>query len=484
MSTRLQPPKEGRVHAKTSPLGLNQFPAYRSHDGEDAREEPYSSTVFSSFVSTVASAGTENDLALVIVNETRRITGAQQIFLFSFRPFAHLDAISGLPRVNRQSPLVKDLEEMFGVLEDAGELDHARMLSLGPTQKTDLSGPLDAYPFPHLLWTPVFIGDDAAFGVLYARSKPWKRDELELVTRCAGIFSRRAQRLKVQTASASKWSPIKTPFSRPKQAGAILAVLLTLGLCMPTTMMASAPFQVVSQSHLIVAAPLEGVVERVFVEPGEAVVTGQPLVKFVDVAEKNQVSIARRQVEMSEALLRRANQMSFEKQESGRELGPSLADVAIKRAELNLAMERSARTTINAEADGVAVFTDEKSLIGRPFSIGERVLEIADPDHIEFEILLDVSDSISLTSGMPVKLFPDAAPLHATEGRISQISYLAEQDRLGRLSYKLIATTKAGETGTLRLGTTGTAKIYGQQVPLALYLFRRPIASVRQWFGL
>ena len=395
----------------------------------------------------------------------------------------HYNAISALPRVNRQSPLIKDLEEMFSVLKKAGELDHARMLSLGPGTENDVPGPLDSYPFPHLLWTPIWINDEVTFGVLYARGKPWRCDELDLATRCARIFSKQAQRLRVQTAP-SKRPPIKSPFSRSKQAGAVLAVLFTIGLSMPTTMMVSAPFQVVSQSHLIVAAPLEGVVEQVLVKPGEAVETGQPLVKFVDVAEKNQVSIARRQVEMSEALLRRANQMSFEKQESGRELGPSLADVAIKRAELNLAVERSARATVNAEADGVAVFTDEKSLIGRPFSIGERVLEIADPDRIEFEIILDVSDSIPLTYGLPVKLFPDASPLQSVKAQITQISYLAEQDRLGRFSYKLFATPNPDEPETLRLGTTGTAKIYGQKVPLALYLFRRPIASARQWIGL
>ncbi|MCY1667730.1 efflux RND transporter periplasmic adaptor subunit [Rhizobium sp. SL86] len=483
MSTLLQPPREDRVRTKRSPHRVDGSPAHRAKDLEDSREGTDPSAAFSSFVNAVASARTESDLALIIANETRKVIVAQQIFVFSFRPSARIDAISGLPRVNGQSPLVKDLEEMFSVLKDACELDHARMLSLGPGTEDNVPGPLDSYPFPRLLWTPILTKDEAASGVLYARSKPWRREDLDLVTRCAGIFSKQAQSLREPTAP-SNWSPSNSRFSRPKQAGAILAVLLTIGLCMPTTMMVSAPFQVVSQSHLIVAAPLKGVVEQVFVKPGEAVATGQPLVKFVDIAEKNQVSIARRQVEMSEALLRRANQMSFEKQESGRELGPSLADVAIKRAELNLAIERSTRTTINAEADGVAVFTDEKSLIGRPYSIGERVLEIADPERIEFEILLDVSDSISLTSGMPVKLFPDAAPLHSIEGQINQISYLAEQDRLGRLSYKVFATPDPDESETLRLGTTGTAKIYGQKVPLALYLFRRPIASVRQWIGL
>ena len=34
-----------------------------------------------------------------------------------------------------------------------------------------------------------------------------------------------------------------------------------------------------------------------------------------------------------------------------------------------------------------------------------------------------------------------------------------------------------------RLGIRGTAQLYGGNVPLAFALFRRPIASLRQWAG-
>jgi hypothetical protein len=35
-----------------------------------------------------------------------------------------------------------------------------------------------------------------------------------------------------------------------------------------------------------------------------------------------------------------------------------------------------------------------------------------------------------------------------------------------------------------RIGSRGTAKLYGQWVPFAYSIFRRPIASVRQFFGI
>lgn len=36
---------------------------------------------------------------------------------------------------------------------------------------------------------------------------------------------------------------------------------------------------------------------------------------------------------------------------------------------------------------------------------------------------------------------------------------------------------------TPRIGSRGTARVYGRWVPLAYALFHRPIASLRQFFG-
>ena len=52
----------------------------------------------------------------------------------------------------------------------------------------------------------------------------------------------------------------------------------------------------------------------------------------------------------------------------------------------------------------------------------------------------------------------------------------------GVLAYRFRARLEADEP-TLRLGLKGTAKIYGPPRLLALWLFRRPIAMVRQWLA-
>ena len=50
------------------------------------------------------------------------------------------------------------------------------------------------------------------------------------------------------------------------------------------------------------------------------------------------------------------------------------------------------------------------------------------------------------------------------------------------LAYDVSATFPPGVVQP-RIGLRGSAKIYGERVPLALHLFRRPFAAARQFIG-
>jgi len=425
---------------------------------------------------------TIDQLNLVMANVLRARVCAQQVFVFSNRPAPQVVAISSMQQANRQSPLVQDLEQVVRVLFSAGELAAPRMLTLG-AETIDFAPHLKAYPFRHLVWTP-FIGadDSSSGGILYARKDCWQDENVTDLAGCAQLFSQRLEALEPRGPPDGKSVKWLKSANRSK-TGLIAGILVLLALCTPTTMSVSAPFQVVSRDHLVISAPIEGVVEDILVMPGEYVSVGQPLVKFVDTERQNQVSIALREVDLSEAVLKRASQLSFEDEDGRRQLGPSMADVAIKRAELKLAQDQSSRATIIAKSAGIAVFSDEKSLTGRPFSIGERILDISNPDQIEFEIGLDLSDAIAMEKGATVKLFPDASPMSSFNANLTRISYLAEPDQTGRLTYRLVAEPDQAINPVPKLGTSGTAKIYGRTVPLAFYLFRRPITAARQWLG-
>ena len=79
------------------------------------------------------------------------------------------------------------------------------------------------------------------------------------------------------------------------------------------------------------------------------------------------------------------------------------------------------------------------------------------------------------------------APLEPLSARLVQTSYQAVLSPDGIASYRLrarfVIEDSARAARLARIGLRGTAKLFGDRAPLGYYLFRRPLASLRQWTG-
>jgi len=128
------------------------------------------------------------------------------------------------------------------------------------------------------------------------------------------------------------------------------------------------------------------------------------------------------------------------------------------------------------------VFADAERWTGKPIQTGERLMEIADPNQAELRIELAVGDAIALTSDAEVALFLDSDPLQRYSAKLERVAYEAQSTPAGQLAYRLDASFT--DTPVPRIGLRGTAKLFGQRAPLALYLLRRPLAGLRQSVGL
>ena len=69
------------------------------------------------------------------------------------------------------------------------------------------------------------------------------------------------------------------------------------------------------------------------------------------------------------------------------------------------------------------------------------------------------------------------------QGALFSFSYEARQTKTGGLAYRLRGRIEGDLNNGARLGVRGTAQISGGRAPLAFYLFRRPLAAMRQWLG-
>jgi hypothetical protein len=153
-----------------------------------------------------------------------------------------------------------------------------------------------------------------------------------------------------------------------------------------------------------------------------------------------------------------------------------------RASELAYARGMLDRSVLVAPIDGVAVFGNAAEWIGRPVTVGERIMQIAAPTKTELEIEVPAADAITFDLGSEVLFFSNLSPDTPVHGVLVYASYASAPTVDGVMAYSFRARFEPDVIE--RLGVKGSAKIYGTKQALALWLFRRPIAAVRQWLAL
>lgn len=325
-----------------------------------------------------------------------------------------------------------------------------------------------------VVWLPFNDPQGEPFGGLWiAREQAWSDAELTLLGQLADCQAHAWWALQPKRPWRLRW-----PRRRLLMIGAaVLAVLFLL----PVRQSVLAPAEVVPLDGQVVAAPLDGVIARFVVQPNQPVRSGDVLLRFEDTSLRAQADVAERSLQVAEAELRASSQRAFSDTDASARIDLLAARVEQKRAERDHARELLSRSEVRAERDGIAVFADAQRWTGRPVQTGERLMEIADPNHAQLRIDLAVGDVLAFEPDAEVALFLDSDPLTRHAASLSRQAYEAQPRPGGELAYRFDATFAQAPP---RIGLRGTAKLYGPRGPLALYLLRRPLAALRQTVGL
>mgnify|MGYP006092945611 FL=1 len=276
------------------------------------------------------------------------------------------------------------------------------------------------------------------------------------------------------------WVRLRARLSgRPKWA--ILAALILI-LLLPARLTAVAPAEITAAEPFIVAAPMQGVVDRLLVQPNEKVTQGTPLLQLVDVELKSSLELAKRAFRVAEAELFRGRQLAFSSSEDKSQLAELTAQVELHRAEMNFAQQQLSRTTVRAPNSGLIILDDPRKWQGRPVVAGEQILKLAQPQFVEVEVLVPVSDAVTLAEGNRVDIFLDINPLQRHRGTVTRVPYQSSITQAGVLAYAVRAKL-AADTSLPRIGLRGSARVRGPQTTLFYFLFRRPITAIRQILG-
>ena len=242
-----------------------------------------------------------------------------------------------------------------------------------------------------------------------------------------------------------------------------------------------APGELVPARPAVIRAPLEGVIDTFHVQPNQAVKKDQPLFGFDEALIQSRLEVSRQALATAEAEYRQAAQQALTDARSKSQLALLTGKIEEKRAEAAFLAEQLQRARVLAPQDGIALFDDPAEWIGKPVAVGERIMRIASPGDVEVEAWVPLADAIPLAEQAGVSLYLNASPLAPVEARLRYLAHDAVERPDGNYAYRLRATL-IEPTGH-RVGLKGTARLQGRWVPLAYWMLRRPLASVRAAVG-
>lgn len=422
-------------------------------------------------------ARTEQELGFLMVNDTFSLVRYRQglAWVRAERGEGTVLAVSGLASAEADTPYVR---YACRLLAAHGDPAGARVLDASALP-ADLAADWTEYLPAYGLWLPLTAPDERQLGgLLLARDEPWTDGERVLLENLGDAYAHAWAGL---MRHKRRWRRHTARLKSLRAAVIAVAGLLVLSL-LPVRLSALAPAEVIPQDPTVVRAPFDGVVDKFMVTPNQPVSEDQPLFQLDPARLRNRLDVALAAQEAAEAEYRQAAQQAVFDEKVKSQLVVLLGKRDQAAAEVAYDQDLLKRIVVHAPRAGLAVFADVNDWIGRPVTQGERILTVADPKDVELEIKLPVADAIAMDVGDPVSLFLNIDPQHPMNAAIRLAAYQPEVGPDGVAAYRLKARFAEGQP-TVRIGLQGTAKIYGESTTLFYYLFRRPLAALRQRLG-
>jgi multidrug resistance efflux pump len=378
--------------------------------------------------------------------------------------------------VDKDAHLTKWMEKLVSHLHGKKSVDPVQQIDMAMCPQEFKAGWKDL-SMPFVLWCSLDLPNGKHLGVLwFTRETPWHENEVALIRRLSETFAH------AWYALLDHENLARNKFYERVALASILFMIFSF-FVIPVRISTLAPVEVVARDPTIISAPMDGVIKEVLVPPNTFTDPSALLIRYEDTELRNQYEISEKSLAVAMAEFRQASQGAFQDVRSSSQVAALKAQVEYRQAERDYAYELLQQVEVNAPVSGLLIYSDESDWIGQPVRVGEQIMQIADPDNIELKIEMPVTDAIVLSEGAEIKIFLDSEPLNALDAVLSYASYEAELTPQDVLAYRIIADLVNTERKP-RIGLQGTAKIYGERMSLFFYLFRRPVAAMRQYFGI
>ena len=416
-----------------------------------------------------------SDLAFMMVNETSRIVPYRTAVHFVRRGRkVRVTAISGVSEVERTAPFIQWLEKALDVWVAAAGTKSVFEADAATLPVRSRPGSEEWYPGAGLVIT---LRDRQArpfAGLLLLRSPAWSDQDKAVASVLADAYGHAHLALNPK-AARRRMSAIS-----PKFIGFVLVALCVASFFLPVRLTVVAPAEVTAKNAEVIAASFASTVESIDVAPNASVKAGDLLFSLDQTDVTARFETTRQELSVAKARYRRAVQGAFSDDTEKADVAILLEEIRVKEIELAYTKTLLNLAHVYADRDGVAVYADPNDWIGKPVAVGERVMLLADPKDTWLEVSVPASDAINLSIGADVLFFTNVNPLDPIAAIVQQTSFEAQVGPEGTASYRVKADFKNRDDPP-RLGLKGTAKVFGEDVSLFYFLFRRPLSVIRRY---
>ncbi len=430
----------------------------------------------------VRAAATPDELAFLMVNDTHMMTGYRQAALWRCDQ-NRIQALSGLSVPDPDAPFTVWFSRIIRARLNHKDAAAPQVITAHDFEAGEHDMWAEHLP-RNLLWLPLLPPQPESAAnapvrpmaiLLLGRDDPWSEAEQKLLDYVIDAYAHSwAGLVGVRRHKPTSWSLMAKI--------AAVAILLAGAMLIPVPQSVLAPAEIVAREPTIIRAPVQGVIEDIPVRPNQAVTVGTVLARLDPRELSNRREIARQSLEIAEAELRQARQQALFDERAKANLAILQGRREQAAAEAAYLDEVLQRLMLTAPRDGIAIFDDTGDWIGRPVSLGERIMILADPSDAELDIHLAVADAIALEPGAAVRLFLNIDPAAPLDAELVRSGYRATPTPEGVLAYRLKARFLQKDP-RVRVGLKGTVRIQGEPSRLFFYLFRRPLAALRLWLG-
>ncbi|MDX2194840.1 MAG: efflux RND transporter periplasmic adaptor subunit [Cytophagales bacterium] len=239
---------------------------------------------------------------------------------------------------------------------------------------------------------------------------------------------------------------------------------------------------IVPKQEVLIKPQVSGIVEALYVEPGQNIKEGQLIAKIklvpnmlnINQAESN-IENARIQLEQAERELNRSRKLYDDKVITEQEYNRTLLDFNIKKealnvAESNLSLMKEGTAKSRNHVSNLVYSTIQGRVLDVPVKVGSSVIErnnfnegttitsVANMDNLIFEGKIDESEAGKLTEGLPIDLSIGALPDLKFKAQLYYISPKGVTEE-GAIKFTIKAKILEGDLQKIRAGYSASASI-------------------------